>query len=115
MRAGDFRWPAKQYRAFIASVIDAVHLPLSEIAKLTDSQLIDVYNHPRDKDGRIKVPEEPIDKAPPGTPPSLERDLCLLTVIAGTTRMPAEKYAALKQQLEAKWAAKESEATDGCA
>ena len=107
VKAGGFRQPPAKYRAFIASVIDALHVPLSEIARLTDRQLIEIYNHPRDKEGRIKEPPEPLPGA--SATPSLDRDLTLLAVVAANMRMPAEKYAALRKQLEEKWAAKKAE------
>ena len=99
------------WKAFIASIVQAAHLPLSELAALTDRQLVEIYAHERDKDGAIKLPER--DAATPEkAPDSLEKDLRDLTIIAGMLRMPQGKVDEATEKIKAKWAAKEEEASE---
>lgn len=114
MTAGDARLSPARYRAYIAAVITSCRVPISDLAHLTDRQIFGLYGHERDKDGKIKVPDDKKDAAEPdASPPSLERDLRDLWIAASTFRMPPEKYAELKRQLEAKWAAKTEDTSNG--
>lgn len=100
------------WRAFIASIVHACHVPLSEIALLTDRQLVDIYAHERDDKGDIKMPAETV-ASPADEPASLERDLRDLNLLAGITRMPVEQFQELKVKLQEKWAAKTEGKGDG--
>lgn len=95
-------------------MVTACHVPLSELARLTDRQLIDIYAHERDKDGAIKVPEEGKEiAAPEQTAATLESDLRDLTILAGMLRMSPATYEETAAKIKAKWAAREAEARGG--
>ena len=97
------------WRAFIASIIAAIHLPIHELARLTDRQLVEVYAHPRDESGNIKAPEEPAVVQPIEEPDSLEKDLRDWMILTSMLRLPEEEYRKGAEKLKAKWAAKTAE------
>ena len=100
---------AASWRAFIASIVAAIHLPIHELARLTDRQLVEIYAHPRDESGNIKAPEEPAAVRPNEAPDSLAKDLRDWTILTSMLRLPEEEYRKGAEKLKAKWAAKESE------
>ena len=91
-----------------------MHLDIGKLARLTDRQLVEIYAHPRDKDGNITLQDGGKEAAIAGqASPSLESELRDLNVLASMFRMPQEDFKAAVEKLKTKWSVKEEAQMDG--
>lgn len=82
----------------IANLVHHYHLSMSDILKLTDKQIKEIYFHPRNDKDEI----EPVEERRSG---SLEADLYELDMLLakGVIKITEEKKAELKDKLRKKW------------
>lgn len=69
------------------------------ILRLTPRQIHEIYQHPRDKDGKVIVPEQPT--APEA--PSLEGQLARIHAMAQLFKLPADQVRQAEAVLRAKY------------
>lgn len=99
--------PARM-KAIVASLLDKfTGLGIDGFGKLTDRQIVELYGHSRDKDGRIKVPGGDLG-ATSEEPSTLENDLMQLNKLCALFKTDEATRAQKEAELRAKYAAKET-------
>ncbi len=81
--------------ARFAALVSEFGLTLPQILELTPRQSEDVYFHPRDKDGGIKLPEGSM-----GIPIDQTARIAQLLALKDAFRIPPEQVAELQRRLE---------------
>lgn len=84
-----------------AVLLDHFKQPLSELAKLTDRQIDELYFHTRDEHGSIAVPKEEAPAVPQEVSPdrALRIELAQLQVAAARGLINQDDYARVRQGL----------------
>lgn len=69
------------------------------ILRLTPRQIHDIYQHPRDEEGRVIVPKQPMATEAP----TLESQLARLSAMAQLFKLPADQVKQAESVLRAKY------------